>query len=265
MDTPLDSTDLNDLRTARHLLENPGLAARMTNLIGTPIEKGLDMLPAGWSARIGDLTRTALSKATEAAIFTLDDAPGSKSADRWHKWGAAITGGVGGFFGIAGLAVELPISTTLMMRSIAAIARSEGESLQDAGTRQACLSVFALGGQSTSDNAAESGYYAARVALVQAVAQAADYLAAQAAVDSATAPAIARLISAVADRFGIQVTEKLAAQAIPALGAAGGALVNTLFIDHFQDMARGHFTVRRLERKYGEQAVHAAYLALGAE
>jgi hypothetical protein len=60
MDTPLDSTDLNDLRTARHLLENPGLAARMTNLIGTPIEKGLDMLPAGWSARIGDLTRTAL-------------------------------------------------------------------------------------------------------------------------------------------------------------------------------------------------------------
>lgn len=265
MDTPLDSTDLNDLRTARRLLENPGLAARMTNLIGTPVEKGLDMLPAGWSARIGDLTRTALSKATEAAIFTLDDAPGSKSADRWHKWGAAITGGVGGFFGIAGLAVELPISTTLMMRSIAAIARSEGESLQDAGTRQACLSVFALGGKSASDNAAESGYYAARVALVQAVAQAADYLAAQAAVDSATGPAIARLISAVADRFGIQVTEKLAAQAVPALGAAGGALVNALFIDHFQDMARGHFTVRRLERIYGEQAVHAAYLALGAE
>ena len=43
------------------------------------------------------------------------------------------------------------------------------------------------------------------------------------------------------------------------VGAAGGALINTLFIDHFQDMARGHFVVRRLERVYGTDAVRAAY------
>lgn len=261
MNTPLSRADLDDLRAARQLLENPGLAARMTHLVGTPIEKGLDLLPAGWPARIADLTRVALSKAADAAIFTLDDAPGSRSADRWHAWGAAVSGGVGGFFGIAGLAVELPISTTLMMRSIAAIARSEGESLRSADTREACLSVFALGGKTDTDDAAESGYYAIRVALAQAVGQAADYLGAQVAVDSAAGPTMARLIAVIADRFGIQVTEKVAAQAVPALGAAGGALINTLFINHFQDMARGHFTVRRLERKYGKEAVRAAYLA----
>jgi hypothetical protein len=55
------------------------------------------------------------------------------------------------------------------------------------------------------------------------------------------------------------VSEKAAAQAIPAIGAAGGAIVNTLFIDHFQDMARGHFIVRRLERKYGEAIVEKTY------
>ena len=42
-------------------------------------------------------------------------------------------------------------------------------------------------------------------------------------------------------------------------GRAGGAVVNTLFMDHFQKMAQGHFTVRRLERKYGEGAVKTAY------
>jgi hypothetical protein len=58
------------------------------------------------------------------------------------------------------------------------------------------------------------------------------------------------------------VSEKAAAQAVPAIGAVGGALINLVFIDHFQDMARGHFTVRRLERKYDPATVKAAYVAL---
>ena len=68
-----------------------------------------------------------------------------------------------------------------------------------------------------------------------------------------------RLITLIGARFGVVVSEKAAAQAVPILGAAGGALVNTIFIGHFQDMARGHFTVRRLERLHGEIAVREAY------
>jgi|SRR6516165_3122175 len=52
---------------------------------------------------------------------------------------------------------------------------------------------------------------------------------------------------------------KLAAQAIPLVGALGGATVNYAFIQHFQEVARGHFTVRRLERAYGKEAVRKAY------
>jgi hypothetical protein len=36
-------------------------------------------------------------------------------------------------------------------------------------------------------------------------------------------------------------------------------MVNTVFIDHFQQMAHGHFTVRRLERQYGQLAVERAF------
>jgi hypothetical protein len=55
------------------------------------------------------------------------------------------------------------------------------------------------------------------------------------------------------------VSQKVASQAIPVLGAVGGAAVNTVFIDHFQMLARGHFTVRRLERVYGKGTVRLAY------
>ena len=53
--------------------------------------------------------------------------------------------------------------------------------------------------------------------------------------------------------------EKAVAQAIPLLGAAGGATINLLFMDHFQHMARGHFIVRRLERAYGKELIRETY------
>src|SRR5690606_6470798 len=189
--------------------------------IGSPIERGLDMLPAGWNKKVGAITKAALVKATDVAIFTLKDQPSGGSSNRWHKLSVAATGGVGGFFGLAGLAVELPVSTTIMMRSIADIARSEGESLADPHTRLACLEVFALGGRSRADDGAESGYYVVRAALARAVSQAAEYAAGQVAVEKAAPPALMRLITMVAERFGLQITEKAAAQAVPAIGAAG--------------------------------------------
>ena len=73
------------------------------------------------------------------------------------------------------------------------------------------------------------------------------------------APALVKLIAALASRFGIIVSEKAAAQAIPLIGAAGGALINTIFIDHFQNMARGHFIIRRLERRYDKDLVRQEY------
>ena len=76
------------------------------------------------------------------------------------------------------------------------------------------------------------------------------------------APLLLKFIATIAQRFGIQVTEKAAAQAIPAIGAAGGAIINTIFIDHFQDMARGHFIVRKLERKHGKKLIERIYLEL---
>ncbi|MGY0215999.1 EcsC family protein [Endozoicomonadaceae bacterium StTr2] len=255
---PLSDQDLTELQTAKNLLENPGLAAKITNYVGTPIEKGFELLPDNWNKSIGEATQTALMKASEAAVFTMKDIPGEEASTLWHKVGVAITGGVGGFFGVTALAAELPVSTTIMLRSIADIARSEGESVSGTDTKLACLEVFALGGGTDSDDGAESGYFAIRTALANSIVEAAEHIA-QKGLTEKGAPAIVKLIMNIAEKFGVQITQKVAAQAIPAIGAAGGAVINTLFIDHFQDMARGHFKVRKLERKYSPELVKEQY------
>ncbi|HEY2397322.1 MAG TPA: EcsC family protein, partial [Rudaea sp.] len=79
------------------------------------------------------------------------------------------------------------------------------------------------------------------------------------------APVLVRFVSLIASRFGTIVTQKLATQALPVIGGLGGAAVNYIFIDHFQEVARAHFTVRRLERIYGERIVRAAYEKLKGE
>jgi EcsC protein family len=73
------------------------------------------------------------------------------------------------------------------------------------------------------------------------------------------APILLKFVTQVAARFGLVVTQKVAAQALPLVGALGGAAVNYAFIEHFQDVARGHFTVRRLERIYGKERVRSEY------
>ncbi len=251
---------LDELKQAKDLLENPSVTARLTDALASPIESGMKYLPGGAREQIVSITDAALRTALRAALSTLDDRVAAPS-NRWHKLGGALSGAVGGAFGLPALAAELPVSTTIMLRSIADIARSEGENLAQVEARMACIEVFALGGRSASDNAAESGYFAVRTALAKAVSDAVRYAATAGAVKE-SAPAMVRLIAQVATRFSIPVTEKAAAQAIPAVGAAGGAIINVLFLDHFQDMAHGHFTVRRLERRYGSSAVRAAYGAL---
>lgn len=262
--------DTADLKRAVSLLETPSLTIRMVNLVGTPIEWGISRLPKGAVQKVQSIAQVALRKSVSVALKTMDDAPARGSSTRMHKIASAATGAVGGFFGIGVLAVELPITTTIMMRAIIDIARSEGFAITDLDVQKSCVEVFALGGKSDKDDASDSGYYASRGMLAETVKHTTKELvglasqrggegAAKALGTSQIGASLAKLIDAVATRFGIVITEKMAAQIVPVLGAATGAAINALFTDHYQDMARGHFIVRRLEEKYGTEHVEAAY------
>ena len=260
---PFSKEELEELRQAKLLLENPGLAAKLASYVGSPVEKGMKLLPKKWQAGVHSATERALMKALDVAVRSLgarSGTQGTKGArNAAHRFAVATSGAVGGAFGLIALGVELPISTTIILRSIADIAASEGEDPRHIDTKLACLVVFALGSPTDArDNAAESGYFAARSALATAVTEASKHLA-QKGLAKGGGPALVRLVSLIAARFGVVVSEKTAAQLVPVIGAAGGALINTLFIAHYQDMARGHFIVRRLEKIHGAEPVRLAY------
>lgn len=268
------SQDWADLQRAVALLESPTLTAKMANLIGSPLEFAVKKLPQSVSRRIHGAVEAALFKSAQAALWTMDNTPGKAASTRWHKLAAATSGAVGGAFGFTTLFIELPVSTTIMMRSVADVARSEGFDLRDMATRHACLEVFALGGNSGKDDASETGYYITRGFTAEVMRHLSAELAGRAVGGSPVMIGLtpkeagkwlAKIVEKVAARFGVVVTEKFAAQAVPIVGAVAGATLNTMFTDYYQDMARGHFIVRRLERTYGYDTVRAAYALLAGQ
>ena len=264
----LSEADLQALRHAKQQLESPPLGMKLAAIVGAPIEKMIAKLPAPANDKVNEATQAALRKCLQLAVKTLakggnpvEGAPATKPNNLLHKFAVATTGAAGGAFGLFALPVELPVTTTLMFRSICDIARSEGEDLATPDARLQCLTVFGMGGRSPTDDEADFGYFIVRGALAQAVSKASSEMATKGfAAHGSTA--LLRLMQTIASRFSVQVSEQVAAKSIPALGAVLGAMVNTVFIDHFQHVAHGHFTVRRLERRYGEAAVHAAYDAI---
>lgn len=269
--TTLTEDDRAALARAKEALERQPLAMRLAAAVGAPIERLIERLPAAAHDTVAAATRAALEKCLHVALASVPksgrSAPGPlrPARDIWHKVAVATTGAAGGAFGLVALPAELPVTTALMFRSICDIARSEGEDLNSAETRLQCLSVFGLGGgaarHASTDEDADFGYFIARGALAQAISKASSELASKGAAAHG-ASALMRLTNAIAARFSVQVSEQVAAKSIPAIGAVLGALVNTAFIDHFQQTAHGHFTVRRLERQYGPDAVRLAYEAI---
>lgn len=250
--------DLRDLQLAKHLLEHPGLAPRLADVIGGPIEKGFRLLPDGWRDRLQGVSKKSLMSALQVAATTMNEDHSGPAADRFHQLAVGATGGIGGLFGLAAIAWELPLSTTIMLRSMLDVARSEGHSPEDLRTRISCLEVFAFGGGSAGDDGSDSGYWAVRSGLAAMVSDAVTYITKNG-FTTESAPALAKLIAAISARFGVIVSEQIAAKAVPLLGAVAGSTINVMFIQHFQETARGHFIVKRLEKKYSAGEVEFAY------
>jgi hypothetical protein len=236
-----------ELDAARRVLEESSLASRLANMAGTPVEALRKRLPSFAQGMLDKAVRHALSQALTAATRSAPGwtPPGISSA--WmHRGMAAASGAVGGAFGLPGTLVELPVSTTLLLRQIAAEAAAAGEDPTQIETGAECLKVFALGGPNASDDATETGYFATRLALAQFL-------------PTMGASLLPGFIGAVAARFTGPLMLKLGAQAAPVMGAAAGAAVNLAFLEHFRALGRAHFTVRRLEREHGPAAVRLAW------
>lgn len=278
----LNEPDLRAVAQAVAYLEDPSLLIKFADLLGKPAEVLMGRLPKRAHAVLTRAVDKAMHKALDLAITSLDEQ--AHAAPGLHAASAAAVGGVGGFFGLAALPVELPISTALMLRSIAAIARDEGADLRDPAVRLECVAVLAMGGGmpapidaqfedgGSSDPGTqpplasmESSYWTSRIGLTLAIRSATQHAAqvtsrqVLAELVAGSTPAMARLLALLTGRFQALVGEKTVAQSLPLVGAATGAALNAAFAEHFNTVARHHFRLRRLEREHGESAVQHAY------
>jgi hypothetical protein len=151
----LSEDDREALRRAVDALEAPSFAARLSAVAGRPLDLIGQALPQAVSETVSRATQVALTRALRYALKTIPKESAEPEA-RLHSALAALSGAMGGALGISAVLVELPISTTIMLRAIARIAQTEGEDLSDPETALACLQVFALG-RSSSEHLHESG------------------------------------------------------------------------------------------------------------
>ncbi len=275
----LHPSDRAFVREAVRVLERPGRLIEILNAVtGRPVEALMKRLPERAAQTLNRALYRALNRAVAWAAATLErpepasarpelDTPFShaRASALAHTTAAAVLGGVSGAFGIGLIALELPVTTTVMLRSIASIARDMGADLSDAKTRLECVSVFSFGGPSPDDDATDSSYLTTRLGLAMLLRDAGSFIAgrsAQQVTDAlarGSAPELADLIARIGGRFGYAATDIASAQLVPVVGAVGGAAINACFANYFNRIALYHFGIRKLERLYGEQVVEAAY------
>jgi hypothetical protein len=237
---------LAELHAAAAVLERPSLAVRLAGMVGQSVEALKRALPGPVQRAVDGAVRRALEAALKAALSTEP----AREQSWLHRGLIAASGIAGGALGLPGTVVELPVSTTLLLRQIAGIAAEQGEDLTQTENQLECLKVFALGGDSPADDDTDAGYFAVRLALAETL---------KGAVGRNLLGLLPGFLGAVAARFGAPVAVKLSAQAVPLVGAAAGAAVNLAFLEHFRSIATAHFTVRRLERRYGAALVSAGW------
>lgn len=258
----LPPSDQKALQRAIMNLENQDFASRLADYAGRPIAHAMRLMPKAASERVNRVAEAAILRALNVAVRSIEPHSKRPPARRTASVLAGISGGVSGFVGIAALPIELPVTTTLMLRAIADIARHHGEDLSTLEARLACVEVFALGAPKT-DRRADFGYYASR-ALISRLAANATSMLLERGMAGVSTPVVGSLVTEIATRFGVVVTERSAASALPVLGAVGGATVNMIFMNHFQRIANGHFAIRRLERLHGPSVVRQHYQRHGS-
>jgi hypothetical protein len=214
----------------RYLRAN-GILMQVVGLVGGGMEQALSHLPPAGRQRLEQAVRAALAAAYRAADGTRR---AGRAGDAAHRAAAMALGAAGGFGGLPASLAELPVTAATILRSIQEIAALHGEDPAAEDTRLACLQVFAAGGPLAEDDGTDLAFLGARLAL--------------------TGAALNRLISQIAPRLAALLGQKLAAQAVPVLGAIAGAGTNLAFARFYQEMAHVHFGLRRLARETGRGA-----------
>ena len=238
MDQTLPSISTADLAAAvaplahRYKRAN-GPVIRLVNRIGSSLESQLSALPDSFRAQIERLTAQALEASYGVASRTPD------LGQRAPMVAAIAAGAAGGSGGLATAVAELPVTVTLFLNTIRSVAREAGLDPDEDWVRAECLQVFAAGSPLAQDDGVNTSFVASRLAL--------------------SGSAVQNLIATIAPKLAAVLGQKLAAQAVPVIGAVSGAALNAAFLSYYREVARVRFELVKLGQMHGADAVDAEF------
>ena len=235
-----DLSPTSDLTTqiatlARRYRRANGPVIALVTRLGGSLERQLGAVPPGIRTRIGEVTERAL-----AGAWVVAGAKRLPDVGRHGSMAAAVASGVaGGAGGLAASVAELPVTVTVILHAIRREAVLAGFDPDDSRIKAECLQVFAAGSPLAADDGIDTTFLSARLTL--------------------TGPALQKLISTVAPKLAAVLTQKLAAQAVPILGAVTGAALNAAFLSWYREVAAVRFGLLRLSQSHGEDPVLKAF------
>ena len=244
--SPLDAFAKAEVQAlAKRQQRARGLLMKAINFVGGQVEDGMKLLPKPVRSQLDDIARKALEHSFDAAAKSRGGVGKNIGSDRVHKAMGTVSGAFGGLGDLPTALAELPVATTVIFRAVLHVAETYGEDPQAVETRMECLAVFGAGGPGSKDDGVDTAFIGARLGLSGA--------------------AVHGLISKVAPKFAALMSQKLATQTVPILGAAAGAGTNYAFVDYYVALAHVHFGLRKLARAHGEPDVIAAFHAALAD
>lgn len=226
--------EIRDL-AARHRRAN-GPVMSLVNRLGGTLEKQLALVPEVYRSQIERVVGQALSAAMTVA------GQGDRLPDtgpRGPLFAAMATGAAGGAGGLPTALAELPVTVTLILHAIRQAARAEGFDPDAPEIRAECIRVFGAGSPLAEDDGINTSFVSARLTL--------------------TGPAVQKVIASVAPKLAAALGQKLAAQAIPVIGAVTGAALNAAFLNYYTEVARVRFSLLRLSQIHGAEQVLAEF------
>jgi hypothetical protein len=214
---------------ARALRRANGPLMSLVNRLGGGIEAQMAHLPPRLRSEVERVTAAALG----AALGLGGAVP---AVGRRGTLAAAIlSGAAGGAGGLATSIAELPVTVTVILKAIREEAEAAGFDPAEPAVRAACLMVFSAGSPLSGDDGVNTSFLSARLTL--------------------TGPALQKLIATVAPKLAVALGQKLAAQAVPVLGAISGAGLNAAYLSYYREVARIRFALMRLAVQHGAEAV----------
>lgn len=217
-----------------------GPVMTLVNRLGGTLEKQLAMVPVAYRGQVERVVERALAASyTVAGQGARLPDMSARLGDKGPMMAAMATGAMGGAGGLPSALAELPVTITVILHAIQQAAREAGFDPEDPAIKAECIAVFGAGSPLSADDGINTSFLSARLTL--------------------TGPAVQKVIASVAPKLAAALGQKLAAQAVPVLGAVTGAALNAAFLSYYREVARVRFALLRLAGVHGVEPVLLAF------